>query len=492
MNIQSTDIQITKLLLRETGTYNTQYSRPYETTVNGHTIAALQERYNGSGAVAPSLLAGIAYQFIQPMGQPERPINIINGWGNKRLQFLMEVQIRSAMGVGTTQVLMGYTDYTGLSLGMEIDPNMVFTINSTVSVRHNTDMAAFGNSNFTISGESNHILAANDWGGVFGNQQNEFRMRPTDVFSVMTRSHINTSENGGFLDTRNLNSAAPVKSRRTNGLAASFASSLLSNYSTAVDSGDMHMSQDEVLANARGNVAEGTVNQDPFLRAIANNRGATPSNFFTFADLTRLDPNVTSDQVTVVVIPNDSASKMNTGDYVHRAGDTADWGAATREAQFATIIGQSAPALLMSMGLMRLAFTVTNGTIDAHMDWQVGAIASFSAGMDVSGNIERFFKLLEINIMRDISRNGEVQYIVRCDMRLTSDSLIELSLDGGPMIPYNLPTFADALFTPIITQSDSRAVTLAGDFQKIFSNTIDAHGSRPDPVLQGDGIYGNI
>lgn len=488
--IPSTDISITKLLLRETGTYNTQWSRPYETSVNGNTIAALQERYTGSGTVAASMLAGVAYQLISPTGTPERSINIANGWNNKRLQFLMEVNIKSAMGVGTTQVLMGYTDYSGLSLEMSIDRNMVFTINSTLTTRKNIGLGAMGNANFVVAGESNHILSANEFGGVFDQNPREYRMRPADVFSVMTRSHIDLSATGS-LDTRNLNTIAPVKSRRTNGLAASFAASLLTNYSTATDTGDMHKSQDEVMADARGNVAEGTVAQDPFIRAIAHSRGTTASNFFTFGDLERLDPNVNSDQVTVVVL-NGETTKMSAGDYVHSAGDTADWGGATLEAQVATVIGQSVPGLLMSLGLMRLAFAATNCTINGNMETEIGPVASFSTGIDVSGQIEQFFKLLDITVMRDITRNGEVMYQLRCDMRLTGDSSISIALNGGPMTPFNLPTFADALFTPILTSSDQRATLLASDFKKIFSNTIDAHNVRPDQTMQGQSLYGQI
>lgn len=481
------ETRIGKLLIHETGTYNPQYRRPYETNADGNIIAMIQERVHGSGQVSASNLSGIAYQFIAPTADVEKKLEIVNGWTTRRFRFLMEVITRSAMSVETTEVVMGYTDHVGLTLHRTIDPEMIFFVNSVINMKRTTGVGAFGNSNLQIAGESAHILAENNWGGVFS-EGKDYRMRPTDVFSVMSRAHLGSDLGASVIDSRNLMTSAPQKSRRANGLAANFAASLFSNYSAAVSENDMHQSSDQILTDARGNAAEQSCHNDPFLRAIGNIRNSPTTNFFTFGDLKRLDPNVERDEITAVVLSSD-AQQVRSG--MHETGQSDDIGHTSLLAQFATVLGQAVPALMMDVALTKIGFSFTNQTHDRRMAVELGPYASFSAGLDSTRQLKSLMNDLEIKVMRDLSQNDMIGYQVKMKVSLTSESTIEISIDGvenGNWRRYVIPTFCDALFVPVVTSSNDRSIRMAADFSNIFRNTIDA-ANQSDPAA-GGGCFG--
>jgi len=489
--LSGSDVRITKLLISETGTYNPQYRRPFETSVTGDVIDALQERVSGSGTVAASQLAGVAFSFLAPSAQPEKQVNIVNGWAEKRLRFMMEVETVNNMGMVNTQILLGYTDHPGISLTGAIDPNMMFYINSTISIKQEVNNLGFGAQNFSISGEASHVIADNDWAGVYTDQK-DFRMRPTDVFSVMTRTHVGGSLGGQFVDTRNMISTTPSKSRRSNSLASTFAANIINTYSQAVSTDDFHQSEDAILANARGACVEAPVAHDKFMRALANMRGQPATNWFTYRELQRISPSVDSDEVTVVVITGDAISKPNTQ---HQAGMTDDWGQAHMETKVATILSQAVPALMMESGLMKLAFSATNKTVNGLMEYSIGGVATFNTNMNAVPLMNRFFQELEIKVMRDVSENSAFTYQITLDVNLVGDTTISIQLEGRPWTSYNVPSFCDALLVPVITANDQRATMLASDFQKIFASTINSknvHQEVNNPSLPGNGIYGLI
>jgi hypothetical protein len=483
-------VKVTKLLLSETGTYNTQWRRPYATHTDGNVMNTLQERVSGTGTVAASQIAGVAFQFLSPTLAPEeRPVSIINGWDQRRLRFMMEAEVTNQMGVTVTQVLMGYTDYPGIAMSMEIDPKMTFFINSTVSIKSNTVNNGFGNQLFTIAGEASHVLADNGWSGIYTDEK-DYRMRPTDVFGVMTRTHVNPITAGNYVDSRNMMTSAPLKSRRTNSLAASFAANILSTYSSTVSGDDFLQSEDAILANARGHCMETPVGQDKFMNALAQMRGAPATNYFSFGELTRLSPSVTSDEVTVVVV-NGQAERAQQ----HVAGQTEGWHGAVIETQYASILSQSVPALMMELGLLGISFSITNKTLNGMMENSLMDVKAFNQNMDARAMVTRFFTNLEINVMRDVSQNNQLGYQIRMNVDLVGDTTIGIQIEGNPWITYNVPSFSDALMAPVVTASDAMATNMAKDFQKIFQDVIGGSPTvAPSSIVQqsAGNFYGMI
>lgn len=476
--------RITKMLMLETGTYNPQYRRPYETNLHGSTLNMFKERLDTVDKYVPSLIAGIANQFISPAATPEKQIAIVNGWNERRVQFMMEIEYTYQTGGSTTQVILGYTDHVGITVAGAIDPNMQFYVNSVLQIRNTIQNTPLGSQLYTSVSDSSHVLIDNNWGGIYSEQSDQ-RMRPEDVFSTMSRTHLVNL--GGVSDYRSTNNNMPAKSSRKNNLAANYASDILSNYKQASLSEEFGQGNNEILNTARGYVGEQVAARDPFLSAMAGIQGQPLGNTFTFDNLRRLDPNV--DNVTHVnlMLPTQQAT-------AHQAGQTADWGGTTRETQVATILSQSVPSLLMELALTKITFRSTNRDFSNAVNTQVFNPGGFSNN-DQSNSLRIFIARLEHEILKDISFDNQVDYAIEMHVDLLGETWIKLSMDGKAFVDYVTPSFCDALTVPVLTAVDQVSVNLASDFQLLAGELSNSNSSYNNPSV-GNGsntkIFGTI
>ena len=74
----SRGVRIRKFLLHETGGYNPQYRRPYDTTMEPNTLNMVLERLGGTKHYEPSLMGGLANKFITPTATPEKMLSLVN------------------------------------------------------------------------------------------------------------------------------------------------------------------------------------------------------------------------------------------------------------------------------------------------------------------------------------------------------------------------------------------------------------------------------
>jgi hypothetical protein len=461
---QSRNVKVTKFLLHETGSYNTQYRRPYNTNLTGAGLNMMVERLGGASSYEASMMGGIANQFISPVATPEKQIAMINGWNERRMRFMMEVEYSYYTGGKITEVILGYTNYNGVGINGSIDPNMEFYINSTLHVRNNIEYTPTGNQNHISVADSSHVLVDNNWTGVYSSNK-EQRMRPEDVYSTMSRSQIAGIGDGSLLDTRAMSSTIAVKSRRNNASAANYMSTILKGYSQAAMSAEFGMGDQEILSKARGFARESLASKDPFLLAIAQIRGMAVGNIFTFNDLKLLDSNI-----EYVTKANLMAPTVQAG--THQSGQTADWGGSDIYTTVATILSQSIPSLLMDLALTRIVFKSSNRDIGSVIRTMIYDAQGFSSG-DQSQALDTFILRLEHEILRDVSFDNGIDFALEMHIDLLGETWVKLSLDGGPVIDYVTPSFCDALMTPVITMDDQRAVTLASDFELLTSTLLD-------------------
>ncbi|WP_144106646.1 hypothetical protein [Paraburkholderia sp. BCC1886] len=496
MNDHSTPSSITvkRLLLAETGTYNPQYRRPWETNVQGYTLDALANSLDQTRRFTPSLLAGVANQVIAPSATPESAIGIVGGWGERRLRFMMEVEIRQRLsGSMAVVIVLGYTDHPGIIIHTQsIDPRMEFYINSIVQVRHTVENTPFGNQIYTNVAENAHVLVDSSYIDTY-TPNKMHRMRPEDVYASMELNHVTGL--GDVHDTRTVLSSVPVASRRGNNIAADYAAKLLDTYKTASMENEFGVQQEQdVYEQARGYAQETAVALNPFFSAMQKVRDGQMSNFFVFQDLLRLDPNV-EQRTTVATQGNTSAAGPGNGSmHFANAGLSQDWGGSDRLTQVATILSQSVPALMMDLTLTQLVFTTTNRRVltgamtgnnpldpSSRVSTMIANAEGFSS-QDLGPYVQNFIVRLEHMILNDISDRNGIDFYIEMRADLIGETWIRISLDGGPMIDYVTPSFADALLVPVITNNHQLSSTLSQDFEQIFHHLTDHHGMPGSPA----------
>lgn len=487
-------IRIALMFIADTGTYDQQWQRPYQASFDRDAIASLQERIGSSSSIVPGALAGVLNGdqdfVIAPQAQPEKPIQIVNGWNEHKFRWLAIAENIDRLGVKTYELVTGYTDYRGIGYDNSLDPNMVFYISNILTLRHTNVLTPGGNRTYFNVADASQLLVAEDWGGVGGGTTG-FRLRPTDVFTALDRVDLEQDMiSRGITDTRNMVTGQAVKSRRSNGVATAYAAGIIEHYKNAQALDTYGQSEDQILDYARTNTLEAPLTNDMFIRAIARERGVPQTSFFTWNDLCRMDPNVQDDRITKVVLMGSARKVENT---MYNTGQGSDWGAGTRQTQLAAILQQAVPGIMMELALSGIYFQATNRTIGGqiHVDvvnWQDFPSLT-GAQIDMSGFIQAFKQRLMSEVLVDLSFSGQADFALEMEVDLLGETIITLEWNGNEQYRWCVPSFADSLLTPLVTDDIRRPTRIAKNFQGVFGGVLGRHDELPegsDDAIGGD------
>ena len=447
---------VVRFIMHETGTFDQQFRRPYQSVLDAKTMGVLKEVLHTSTKYQASQISGLANQIVVPQATPEAPIEIAHGWGTRRLRFFLEIQYNSQLYGSNSEYIMGYSEFSDLSINGLPDPRALFVVNSVSNVRHAMYNTGVQNQMATSVGDTSHIINNAEWAGPQRVGGVEL-MRPADVFSIITRQDIQPEmKEMGVFDQRVSMDSIPKKSFRGNAVASNYVSSILAGHQMAAQRGDFGASQNNTIEKARGYVVEPAIGMDFFLSTISEKRGSPLGNQFTLSDLKKLDP--TFEERSLLVRLGEYANQ------VYSAGSAAGWHGTDLTTQIANILSQSVPALLMETGLTMMDFQCTNmGVIGVPVKTQVNNADGFARGLDYSRNIMLFIHRFEHELFRDLSRNNMFGLAVTMTVDILGETRVRVQVEGDVPVDYVTPSFCDALMTPIITQNPNIVTGLSMD-----------------------------
>jgi hypothetical protein len=464
-------VEIVKLIMQETGTYNQQWRRSFESSLDGRLQNAIIENCQQAGSITPGLLTGIANQFIKPSATPERPINIINGWNTRRFRFFMEVRSMSHMQMGMTQYVTGFTDHMGASLQGSLDPNMVFYINTVNTTRNSVRTTPLGKQNVQSVMDCSHLLYNNENQGVYGTGT-VHKMRPEEVFAAMQNTELQDASGdvygpqGDFMDTRTHLTANPVKSTRRFNSSPVFMAGILNSYVQSKRADVAGTSNLELLDTASGQIAAARTNEDPFIRLLKSQTGSNGGTF-TFGDLLRIDANI---QQRIVVSPLTPALRAT----LHQAGQTQNWQSSDFETQFATTLSQAVPGYMLDNCLQYVKIRATNEDGGGEIVVFITNYGSLLQGIDPAPYLASFSFAVQNTLLKDLSYNNQISFSLEMSCNLLGDTSITLSINGSPPTPYVSPCFCDSLMSPLVTADFGKLNTLAKDMSLVVDYLGDA------------------
>lgn len=455
---QSKNLQIHKLLIIETGTYNQQYTRPFRMNLQADALDALQHTIDDSNVITSNMLSGVANQFIRPAAQPEAQININNGWDTKRLRFLLQISYERG-GFTMHDVILGYTDYAGVSHSLALDPQMKFHVNSVVNQRQSVIATPTGHKSIFQTADASHVLASQQHASVLNNTAT-YHLRPEDIYKVMpTVGSFDFDQSQDVVDLRVVNSQAPVFSKRNNSIASHYVAQMLNGYRTGAATA--YGAEEEAYAGAMGMVKDKIVSQNVFLNKLSQLQGMGGTATFTLGDLRNIDPNL--DYVTKVV-PLGNVQQVQR---VHQAGQTAHWHASDAETQYAAIISQSIPAMMMDFSFAQVRFVSTNNVPGGQITTNILAANSF-AQADMRHQAELLKARIDSELIRDLTYENQIPYSITAEFDLLGQSSISISLNNQQVIEYAVPSFADAMFAPVLTTN----AAITTDLSRQFNNMV--------------------
>ncbi len=480
MESSPTVTRITKLLVQETGAYHDMYRRTYATDYSVDIQNIFNERLHHQPQFTPTLVAGVAGQFLTVNSAPEKDINIPNGFGTRRFRFLLEVTMTDLMGNKSIEIVSGYSDAFQVTLntgsGNHIDPNMIFNINSIISISETTEWTPTGRQVHRQIIDNSHLLVDRNSQGMRSAVREE-TMRPEDLFSHMSMSHASAAVLQHGYDARTTLSTRPVKSNRQNNVASNYVAKSLEAFNGAWVTNQLSENPSNLYTEALGLAGERETTTDPFLRVLQQVRGvATVSTMFTLNDLEKLDPGCTRNNQVFKPTIFKEAQRAAT-DNRHMDNGMQTWDGTTVESQIATVLMQSVPSIMMELMLTGVEFQATNKMLTTRENVvNIEGHLAFVEGVDMPPYLRTLERRLAFEVMNGISKGGMIDYHIKMRVDILHEAQIQITVYGRPPALFKAPAFCDALYVPVVTNNHEHAIGIANDFEHLSLNLISANG----------------
>lgn len=481
--------RIEQLILTETGTYQDVVRRSYETNVDGDTVSRVASVTDGGRSISSEALGSIAGSIIRP-SLDFTAVGIDNGWGEKRFRFCLLLNLgRSGHTGEILQYVSGYTDHLGATQAGNVDPNMIMYFNDSITLaRSQENVPGLGLQTRTRIVDSSHILTAAS-NRRMSMDDAEVALRPEDVFSSMQNEHRFGSNLTDVYDQRSI-IVAPTKSQRANGRQANWLSRTLSAYSNRAlsvegGSGDY----DDTINSARGVVRENDIYEDRFFNSLMR-----LSSYKT-------EMSVTFDELVSIFDIHDNCIDLIYQGGVRDARPPADrnreqegWYGGDTETMIATILSQAIPGILIGCAMTGVEFMATNRVsagFGEPYDIKILNTGSLTEGMDQSSSIRRFRDLLAVEILPGLTNNNmmDIDIYMYCD--IFDDINIEVSIGGGPSIPYFNPTYCDHLSAPVVSANGRDSLQhLSSDLSHLMTEVVTSGkpNNSSDLILPGGRV----
>lgn len=473
-----------------TGTYQPLQLRPYVGNLTQTALQIFMEKTNQGVNVNAGTLAGIGGYILAPSVAPTGQIAMPGGFGQERVRWFMVVQIvrpGNFHPMPSYQIIAGYSDTPEIDFNQGlVSPDLALRINSVTTVRQ------LANQDVVVEDTSHLIYQMPNFAAALGMAppNGDFtapRMQtlmPEDIMSFIGSGSIGGSFGGDGIDGRGQNMMAPViKSRRTNGLATNYLDMSLNAYTNAVLAPD-YQSADafEMASYARGRVAENTVSSDQFIMMMRTRTNYDACGFLTYRDLCTLLPDADMKCQVFDNRFNPQAASGATGPVQfgsNTAGNFVDWSNQMPETLFATRIIHTVPAIMSTLSLTYIQIIATNRTVDGS-ECKIDYYQPNSPipALNLNPFLRRLTERLVVEVFRDLSLHGQIDYFVSIVIDVFGDTFVRVSLNGGPEIDYNMPSFSDALALPVLATNQQPLQSIAHTLQHITTSIVPAQHQK--------------
>lgn len=452
----SYSIQVARLFLHDTGTYDRQYARPYEAVTNRdseHTLSILADRIDSASRLNPaaridnSLIAGLSGGLIIPSASWEREVTIENGWEERRLRFMLEVHVDLAVGGTEIYYIQGYTSHYGVTFDGAVDTEMTFFINSVMRVNRARDYSGLSSAGFTDRiTDSFQIINGH---AIADSYTPVYAVRPEDLIvgiqsSYMTSAYSATGRDE-VVETRHNHQGESFSSRRGNGIPSNYLSSVIDRYRESSLLADFGQGQQNIYDRTIQTLHERAPYENAFIRALSDRRGMRDITFFNMRDLIEMDPEIQS-RVRYF--------RCQDAGLLPQRGQSASWQSAGLYPQLATILTHGVSGLMVENMLVEVSFTSTNMTLNGMYDTRIQGGQGITTG-DMRQYFANFVRRLELEVMPDVTRNNSIPIHVSVQADLYGDTIISISVENDPPEDYIVPSFSDALLVPVTTTQDT-------------------------------------
>ena len=477
--------QVVKLIMIHTGTYDDMPMRSFVGNLNGDLLQQFQHVTNGGELISSQSLAPLAGQILMPEASPSGLAQIQNGFATTRIRFLLELLFTSPQGHQTSQYLTGYTDHPGVTRiagtvdRVAFDPQMCLFFNNIITVNRGN----FNGQPFPKLWEASQLVFQTASPKNFGFTQpsgpQQYLMTPEEVINRIGVTFYG-APSVQIHDLRpKLDLQGMAKSKRSNCLPSNYLSKAV---------GELHNQklsnpddQFFVMASpAASNIQEMPIYADKAL-SLLNELSFKTRGFITYGELCSICPETDNmagfvDKTisqTQVLAAQQTQNAAHANFLLHGAerGYAAPLTGSNEEAIVATMITQAVPAIMADLMLTTISFSATNlGYVGNDFGITIHGFQTFLTDVDVTPQLQQFTYRLKQEILVAVTFNGQKPIKLDATVDILGDTFIGIQMHGY-QYDYQVPSFCDALLTPIVTgnllQLDNVASTINGLVQAI-------------------------
>lgn len=478
-----------RLILIETrDDYQDLYVRNFKLDMNLNTYNRLGNvlANNPAGRNSTLSYSRVGLEIPEVIDLEPRPLymaNIANGWRTKRLRFILEVDSVQA-GSSFTHYIQGYTDYYDSTMSMrnagvvynKLDPNMIFFINSILTISRSITsdgryvVRPYAMYNFI----SNHGIDSYQELQIGGDS---VAIRPLDVTKSILINDKFREINGDRIitDIGNLNTST-YTSKRSNADPVKYFTDSLNGYINSLNGSSIGYDRVDILSNTVDILQESNPGSNPFIFNLISITGNPNPTAFDLKTLELMDPTISSKATIINRNENGITGYNNLASF--DTAYTTPLLNPTPESIRATIAVNSLTSACVDNMLTKFSATFTNGS--GHYIVVCTGVQTMIEGIDdryLTFLINKVKTHIETIIMPRITNNNVVLVTGGIQVDLFGDTTITINVNNGGDATFRFPTFADALYSPVIGNTQVKS-GLVDDFSNVFEVATEICGIR--------------
>lgn len=468
-----------RLLLTPTRTtYKDVYQRSYTINADGSTLNMLEATFAANGVhqnntINEVMIASALPGIVGLDPNTEGVATIPNGWRTERLRFILEIE-SELNGVLLSSYFQGYTEHSDMTNSGLHDPNMPFYINSVTNVTKTLDPVT---KQLIVRPTSVYNVITDQFGGkkfseIFENGDEHRLIRPLDIVNNMDVSSMYGDV------TENINSLVGglthkiQTSKRGNNNGVSYFTNTVNAFIEGKSMSSLSSDSGDVLKISSTMLSESSLNSLEFIHRLHNLTGEVTPTTFTLGMIEILFPNSSN------LIFRTQGDTLITANPIYDSNETEELYKANIETMIATNIVHSINGIMSDNLLSVISLTASNTTGVDFVE-VIAPPQSIITGLDTTRYENTLKAKVKHVLMPEITRNGLLVVTFTILSDLLGDTLVTVSVNGGPMVPYRLPTFADSLYSPVVTTS-SKAASLTDDLSNVLDTT---YGGNQEPTI---------
>lgn len=471
------EMTATQFLFVQSGTYQPQFNRHFDTSVSTREMGNLQRAMdeNVSTTINAGLISNYAPNLLSIRQDLRSQVQLPNGWGSSRGIFLLQFRVKKTSGAIEDYTVQGYTDYNDPSHTGILDPRMTCYINNVV-ITSPMQVQHMG-----ITQESHRFMSAFqpviDHAGLMNPAAPSYGhlMRPRDM--AMKVSNLGMVD-GQFSQVENpsshLTNGLLVPSSKSNNVATTYLTTLFKNFANSVA---MPTQTQDGESNSVASFADATLpflresgQSDVFLRKLASvaQMGGSGTAVCSFGDLRTMFPNL--DQVGVRLEQQGGLTSFK------HAGVSEHWQGNGLDTKIAIQLATSVPAMLLENMAHTAVFQISNlSGVPQVFIRQFQTISPSPHIQQVKA--QEFEAALRMNLLNQITNSNATVVDALVSVMIFGEVNIQLSVEGYPPTTFVAPCFCDSLLTPVYTPHKDVADTFLSSIQSCLSDIVEGVNS---------------